>query len=196
MSYRLDHHVDTNININAITTEFLQFFESLLRDISNMSGNEINKVKTKLRRTCEKNRKIISNLLKRYDIILLKLDKGRGVVVMDRSKYTKKCLEMLSTKQFTVVENDPTKLLESKIQRPLWKLKSKITDEEYKHLYPTGSQPGKFYGTVKMHKLCVNGNLNDLPLWPIVSKVNTSTGNLAKFLPKLISPLRQSDRKY
>ena len=49
---------------------------------------------------------------KKDDIILLKQDKRRGVVVMDRSKYTKKCLEMLSTKQFTVIENDPTKPLE------------------------------------------------------------------------------------
>ena len=109
---------------------------------------------------------------------------------------------MLSTKQFTVVENDPTKPLESKIQRILRKVKSKITDQEYKHLYPTGSQPGKFYGTAKMHKLPVNGNLNDLPLRPIVSNINTSTYNLAfinkltfsnKFLSKLLSPLRQSD---
>ena len=57
-------------------------------------------------------RKIISDLSKRDDIILLKLDKGRGVVVMDRSKYTEKCLEMLSTKRFTVVEGDPIKTLE------------------------------------------------------------------------------------
>ena len=77
-------------------------------------------------------RKIISDLSRRDDIILLKQDKGRGIVVMDRSKYTKKCLEMLSTKQFTVVENDPTKTLESRIQRTLRKLKSKITDQEYK----------------------------------------------------------------
>ena len=39
-------------------------------------------------------RKIISDSSKRDDI-LLKQDKGRGGVVMDRSKYTAKCLEML-----------------------------------------------------------------------------------------------------
>ena len=33
---------------------------------------------------------------------------------------------MLSTKQFIVVENDPTKTLESKTERILRKLKSKI----------------------------------------------------------------------
>ena len=56
-------------------------------------------------------RKIIFDLSKRDDI-LLKQDKGRGAVVMDRSKYTEKCSEMLSTKQLTVVEKDPTKTLE------------------------------------------------------------------------------------
>ena len=85
-----------------------------------MPENENNKIKTKLRSACEKysnikvphiKTKIISDLSKR-DIILLKEDKGRGVVVMDRSEYTEKCLEILSTKQFTVLENDPTKTLE------------------------------------------------------------------------------------
>ena len=44
-----------------------------------------------------------------------------------------------------------------------------------------------------MHKLPVNGNLNHLPLRPIVSNINTSTHKLAKFLSKLLSPLCQSD---
>ena len=100
---------------------------------------------------------------------------------------------MFSTKQFTVVENDPTKTLQQKIQRILRKLKSKITDQKYKHSYPTGSQPGKFYSTAKLHKLPVNGNLNYLPARPIVCNTDTSTYNLAKFLSKLLSPLRQSD---
>ena len=114
---------------------------------------------------------------------------------MGRSKYTGKCLEMLSTKQFTVVEIDPNKTLESKIQRISTKLKSKIIDQEYKDLYPTGSQPRKFYDSEKMHKLPDNGNLNYLPLRPIVSNINTSTHSLVKFLSNFLSPLRQSDHK-
>ena len=152
-----------------------------------MPENEINKVKTKLRSTCEKyfnikvqhtQRKIISVLSKGDEIILLKKDKGQGLAVMDRSRYTEKCLEMLSIKQFTVVENKPTKTLESKIQRILRKLKSKITDLEYKLLYRKGSQPGKFYGTPPPP---FNGNLNHLLLRPIVSNINTSTYILVKF---------------
>ena len=61
---------------------------------------------------------------------------------MDRHKYTDKCLALLSRKQFTTLTNDPTKTLESKVQRTLRKIKSKFTEQEYKKLYPTGSCPG------------------------------------------------------
>ena len=38
----------------------------------------------------------------------------------------------------------------------------------------------------------VNGGINDLPVRPIVSNLNTTTYNLAKYLSKLLSPLQQS----
>ena len=53
---------------------------------------------------------------------------------MGRSKYTENFLEMFSTKQLTLVEIDPSRTLESKIQHIPRKLKSKITDQEYKDL--------------------------------------------------------------
>ena len=68
-----------------------------------------------------------------------------------------------------------------KIKSILRKLKSKNTYQEYKYLYPTGSQPGKFYDTVKMYKLPVNENLNHLPLRPILSNINTSTYHQQSF---------------
>ena len=110
---------------------------------------------------------------------------------MDRHKYTDKCLALLSTKQFTTLTNDPTKTLESKALRTLRKMKSIFTEQEYKKLHPTGSCPGKFYGTTKIHKIPVNGNIDDLPIRPILS--NTATYNLAKYLTKLLAPLRESE---
>ena len=57
-------------------------------------------------------------------------------------------------------------------------------------MYPTGSCLGKFYGTGKVHKLPVNGGINELPIRPAVSNLNIATFNLAKYLSKL-SLLRQ-----
>ena len=63
---------------------------------------------------------------------------------------------------------------------------------EYSNIYPTGSCPGKFYGTAKVHKLPENGNMDQLPIRPIVSNIGTATYQLAKYLAKLLSPLSQS----
>ena len=151
-----------------------------MRDISNIPENEPSRTKTKLRNTCEKYcnvkvpykyRDIVSKLSKREDIVILKQVKGRGVVLMDRHKYTDKCLALLSAKQFTTLTNDPNKTLESKVQRNLRKMKSRFTEQEYKKLYPTGSCPGKFYGTAKIHKVPVNGNIDDLSIRPIASNI-------------------------
>ena len=65
---------------------------------------------------------------------------------------------------FIQVDSDATKTLESKVQRSLRKLKSKLSSYEEKKLYPTGSSPGKFYGTAKLYKLPVNGTIDDLPI--------------------------------
>ena len=46
LAYRLDHHIPTNINKNAIFTEFEQFFQNLLRDISHIPENGLSRIKT------------------------------------------------------------------------------------------------------------------------------------------------------
>ena len=126
-------------------------------------------------------------------IVILKQDKGRGVVVMDKHKHIEKCMSFLTTKQFKQVDSDPTKTLESKVQRSLRKLKSKLSPYEYKKLYPTCSSPGKFYGTAKLHKLPANGKIDDLPIRIIVSNISTATYQLGKHVSKVLSRLRESE---
>ena len=124
-----------------------------------MPKNEISKVRTKIHHKCEKychikvpykQKKIISNVSNRKIIVILKQDKVRGVVITDQSNYSKKCMSLLSSNQFVHIANDPTKSLESKIQRTLQKIKSKLSKEEYKKLHPRGSCPCKFYGAAKV----------------------------------------------
>ena len=100
---------------------------------------------------------------------------------------------LLNTKQFEKLDNDPTKTADGKIQRMLRKIKPKLPEHEYKVLYPSGSSPGKFYGTAETHKVLENGNIDQLPIRPIVSNLNTATHQLAKHLPKILSPLRESE---
>ena len=51
----------------------------------------------------------------------MKQNKGRGVVLMDRTAYLEKCLDILDANQFTKLSTDPTKKTEEKIQRVLRK---------------------------------------------------------------------------
>ena len=90
------------------------------------------------------------------------------------------------------LDYDPTSKLESKVQRTLHKIKSKLPENIYKKVYPTGSALGKFYGNAKIHKLSSN-DVNDLPLRPIVSNIGTATYETAKYLAKLLSPLSKSN---
>ena len=68
-----------------------------------------------------------------------------------------------------------------------------MPNEVYQKLYPTGSSPGKFYGTSKIHKLPPNQSIDELPLRSIISNINTATYELARYLAKILSPLSQSN---
>ena len=73
-----------------------------MRDISNIPEcEELSKIKTKLGNTCEKyyivkvpyrHRKVILELSKNENIVILMQGKGRGIVVMGKHKYIEKCM--------------------------------------------------------------------------------------------------------
>ena len=52
----------------------------------------------------------------------MKQGEGRGVVIMDKSKYTEKVLTILSTKMFQELKLDPAKSTEEKVQRMVRKI--------------------------------------------------------------------------
>ena len=124
--------------------------------------------------------------------IILKQDKGKGIVLLDRTVYIGKYLSILNTQQFQLLDINPTAANENKIQRALWKIKSKFTQQEYKKLYPTGSNSGKFYGAVKLHKLPRFETVDKLPLRPIISNVGTASYQPAKHPAKLLLPLSKN----
>ena len=51
-------------------------------------------------KTANKYKKVIDQLSKNDIIIIVKQDKGCGVVILDRTKHIDKCLSMLATKKF------------------------------------------------------------------------------------------------
>ena len=107
LSYDLDHHLLRKADRKIISTEFEQLFQNLQKDISHIPENEVGLTKTKLCNTCEKYsnvklwnyQKRVNNLSECKDITIMKQEKGRGVVIISNTKYTEKCLALLSAKQ-------------------------------------------------------------------------------------------------
>ena len=112
---------------------------------------------------------------------------------MNKDKYPEKCFELLDVEQFQKLNYDSTKTTERKVQNALRKIKSKLSINEYKRIYPTGSSPGKLYGTAKIHKLSDGDGIEKLPTRPIISNLNKATYYLAKYLAKLLSRLSTSE---
>ena len=71
-------------------------------------------------------RQAIKRLPNKKDIVILKQDKGKGVVILNRSKHIEKCLSIVNISQFLQVDTDPTASIERKAQRILRKMKNKI----------------------------------------------------------------------
>ena len=88
---------------------------------------------------------------------------------MDRTKYTDKFLELLQMNQCIKFNHDSTNSIKAKIQCMSRKVKNRLSSKEYYQLSnkPTGSLPGKFYGTVKIHKLPSNGFIDNIHLRPL-----------------------------
>ena len=60
------------------------------------------------------------------NIIILKQNKGRGVAIMNRSKYLEQLLSILQGEKLMKLDYDPTSKLKSRVQRTLHKIKSKL----------------------------------------------------------------------
>ena len=137
--------------------------------------------------------RILQNLRKNKGSIITKLNKGNGVVILDRKLCDNTIQEISDTSKFKKLNEDPTLKCEASLQRFLCKLKQKnfFNENEYDKLYPSGSAPAYIYGTPKMHKFSSSDSFPKLRL--IVSSIGTFNYNLACFLCVLLSPLVPND---
>jgi hypothetical protein len=134
---------------------------------------------------------LLKNLGKNESIVITKPDKGKGVVILDRTDYNEKINTILADQtKFQKVDDcvNNFKLIykiEDKINRCLLKFKNNnvISAETYSSLHATGSSYGILYGSPKVHKG------PSVPIRPILAAYNLPNFKLAKHLVPLLSPL-------
>ena len=114
--------------------------------------------------------KALKELKKDTNRVILTVDKGTCLVVMDKEEYISKAQELLKEETYRIISEDPINKQKNKLIQLLKKTKIEggINEENYKKMYPTGAGIPKFYGLPKVHKAGV-------PIRPIVSSRGSVT---------------------
>ena len=128
----------------------------------------------------------------REKVMILKPDKGQGIVLVNKDDYIRniECLFSDKTK-FQVLDKDPTLQSLNTVQNYLNTLfnRGEISNDEKKSMRPKFAQIGRAHGLPKTHKKFENLP----PFRPIVDTTNTPYYGIAKFLANLLNPLTLND---
>lgn len=128
------------------------------------------------------------------DVVILKPDKGDGVIILDKSDYNEKVSANLSdTSRFAIdpSQSDQTLNFQNKVVDEIKKLhKRNLIDDNLKNsLIPKGSQIPRLYGLPKIHK-------PQCPTRPILSMTNSPCHKLAKWLTEILKPVEKYYSKF
>ena len=113
--------------------------------------------------------------------MVLTVEKGVAMVVMDRQEYVEKVEGLLAQPAYRTIAADPTNKLKTRLIQTFKRIKrdTNMGEGMYKAMYPTGCIAPKFYGLPKVHKL--------VPLRPIVSSRGSVMYGVVKSLPRYLS---------
>ena len=202
LSHSLDHYIPNKDYGKRTQVEFERFFQDISSYTAHLPPEEKVVLKTKFLDTFNKysrvriskeERKTLENLYKNKEVLVLRQDKGRGVVLMNRIDYNAKSTMFLSGNEFEELMDDPTQSFQDRVQQTLLGMKKRFTDAQYKRLYPSSSRPGLYFGLAKVHKLKNDtDSVEQLPLRPVISNIGTATYELSKYLASLLKPIAKS----
>ena len=186
---------------NLTFVNFSSLFEKLFKDLkdhpiyNNDSNDGLNRVRSSVKelafktfysytpsdKSSAKLVQTLKTLSEDPSIVIIKPDKGNGIVLLDKSNYHVKMYDLLNdSDKFTLINDDWFKVIikhEDQINRFLSSLlQNEVIDKAtYDHLRIPSSRPGILYELLKIHK-------QGVPLRPILSSIGTCGYGLAKFL--------------
>ena len=106
----------------------------------------------------------LTKLKKDKDRVVLTLDKGVALVVMDKQDYISKAEALLATLAYKTIPRDPTSKLKVQLITKLRRIKRENSLDEgtYKVIYPTSCIPSSFMECPKSIKLVTLSGLSFL----------------------------------
>ena len=99
--------------------------------------------------------KALRELKEDEDVIVVPADKGKCLVVMDKTEYVTKMEEKLQdTTTYVEIRKDPTTEIQNELKKHLQVMQEagEVSEWEYWRLYPNETQIPRMYGLPKIHK--------------------------------------------
>ena len=215
MKFLLAFGLEFNLPLHKLNFyKYFLSFEKLAFSLKQRSASDFSKIKNSLKTLAFKyyynfkpykvfssvfsnsDMTALKNLSNNKDIIISKPDKGKGVVILDRSQYVSSMENIIAdTSKFKLISEPIHKFttrIEDKINNFLRKLRTSelLSDDLYKRLYVSGSGPGVLYGLPKIHK----PNFKEtFPFRPIFAAYRTPSFKLAKFLVPILAPFTTNE---
>ncbi|KAJ1127339.1 hypothetical protein NDU88_005742 [Pleurodeles waltl] len=121
------------------------------------------------------------------DIVIIEADKGRNVVVMNRSDYVAEIDRQLNdTEAYTLLPSNPLSNITNMIRKKLtfWRNHCLLTDLEHRFLYIEAPRAPCIYILPKVHK---PGGFP--PGRPIISGIGSPTEHISEYIDSFLQPL-------
>ena len=135
-------------------------------------------------------RKALSSLQKRSDIVIKPADKGTATVVMLRDDYLTRVMKHLNNTQFhEKLPDDPTERFPSEIILSGMFERNVLDSGTFEFLCPKDIRTSQFYILPKLHKPGIPGR-------PIVSSCGAPTKGILKFVDYHLNPLVKKISSY
>ncbi|XP_074025984.1 uncharacterized protein [Leptinotarsa decemlineata] len=117
------------------------------------------------------------------ELILTRSDKGNVTVIMKKSDYIEKSLEIINdSESYVELNRDPVSTIQQKANKIITDLKKSemISEDEAKTYMIYNSISPKYYGLSKIHK-------PDLKLRPIISSIDAPNSKIAQMITKILT---------
>ena len=203
LSYSLNHGLTTNLSCNDVLPSMESVWDQLARN-SLLKENYHSIAKNCLRALAFNlinfdNQKVFKDKKKlqvikelRKDTVILKPDKGNGVVMIVTTDYYESLNKLFSdTTKFKRLDADPTNTRLSTLQSYLQKLynRNEISEEVYHEILPKNAKVARVHRLPKFHKL-----FERVPSFrPIIDTIGSTHYNVGKYITKLLNPLTRNE---
>jgi hypothetical protein len=124
--------------------------------------------------------KNIKDKIKEHNLIIMKADKGKSIIIMEQHEYTQYIEEFIKENNYTLLQHNPTKQYQQIIMNTINKSNIHVNKSNKHKFYNPNTEAPTIRATIKIHK-------NPIKIRPIVNWKNAPAYQLATQTSKILT---------